>query len=161
IKQPSADLTLDLAQAVIAKQTIDQVTTHVVYQDTLIEVPSLEVRAGPNRLSLAATFHHPSNGFQHGEAELSLQTNSIQLAQVQYLKESNPGLAGTVQASIKTKGRLDSTRESLPVDLSELTASINAQGLSLNGANYGGLTLTAEKNAKVVDVKLESDVAKS
>lgn len=161
MKQPSADLTLDLAQAVIEKQAIDQITTHVVYQDTLIDVPSFEARSGPNRLSLAGTFKHPANDFQHGDADLSIQSNNIQLAQIQYVKEANPGLAGTVQLSIKGKGHLDSTKTSQPIDFTALSASIAAQGLSLKGTDYGGLKLNADQNGQVVNVKLESDIAKS
>ncbi len=161
IQEPVADATLQLSQAVIQKQAIDQMTTHVVYRDTLIDVPSFELRTGPNRVSLSVSFQHPNKDFQHGDFDVSLQTNNIQLAQLQHIKDANPGFAGAVQASIKGKGHLDTTQTSLPVNLSNLDASVTAQNISMRGVDYGGLTLTARESGQVVNVELDSNVAKS
>lgn len=161
IKQPTADLSLELTQAVLGRISLDEAKAHVVYEDTLIDVPSLEVRTGPNRVTMAATFRHPANDFQRGEVELTAQTNSIQLAQVQYVREENLGLAGTLQVSMKGKGHLDLTNKTFPVDLSGLDAAVAAQNLTMNGASYGGLSLVAQQTGQLVNVKLESDLAKS
>jgi translocation and assembly module TamB len=160
-REPQGDVTLELARAVVRSQPIDQMEARLQYTKTAVKIPSLEVRAGPNRLSLNGSFTHPERDFSAGDLQLSVKTNSVQLAQVAYLKQVKPGLAGTVQVAIDAAGRLDRRRDGNPVTLSAFSAMADAHNLALNGVGFGGVAFSAEQNGSVIHAKLDANIAES
>ncbi|MBV8843569.1 MAG: translocation/assembly module TamB domain-containing protein, partial [Bryobacterales bacterium] len=161
LREPTANLDVSLAKATISNQPIDLAQGHIDYSNTLVNVPSFSVQAGPNRLTASGSFMHPSQDFSTGNVKLRLDSNTLQLAQVKYLQQLLPGLGGSAQVNVDGAATLNSSNTEPRVMLSMLNAKVLANGIRANGKDLGGLTATAEQSGAAVHVNLDSNLAQS
>jgi translocation and assembly module TamB len=161
IRDPRANFDVSLAKAAVMDQPIDQLQGHIDYASTLVNVPSLSVQAGPNRLTANASFTHPARNFATGNVKLHLDSNTLQLAQVRYLQQMRPGLAGSLQVNVDGAAALNDSKTEPHVMLSSLNAKISANGIRASGKDLGGFTATAEQTGSMVRVNLDSNLAQS
>ncbi|MEP7351665.1 MAG: translocation/assembly module TamB domain-containing protein [Acidobacteriota bacterium] len=161
LDKPKGSVNLTLTQGQYNGQPIDRLEAHLDYQETLIGLPTFTLQAGPNQLSGSGSFQHPAGDFARGDFRINAKTNSIQLAELAYVQQERPGLAGTVDVSIDAKGSFDQDRKAQPVQLSALSATANSGNVQLNGRDYGALKLSAEMSGPLVNFKLESNAAQS
>ena len=75
-------------------ETFDSLTAHAVMTPQSIDVPSLQLVAGPSRIDATANYQHPVNDLQRGTLRAHVASNQVQLAQFQSLVKDRPGLRG-------------------------------------------------------------------
>src|SRR5665213_2354421 len=161
LRDPHADLQVGLTKAVLYKQPLERVEAHVNYSNVLIEVPSAKVSLGRNSLELAGSFSHPSQTFTTGDLRLHMATDSVQLAQLQYVQEQRPGLAGLLKVDLDGTASLDHAASGLRILPTSMKGSVSANNLRLNGRDYGDFNATAKQSGSTLAVDLDSTLAQS
>lgn len=155
---PQGNANLDLTHAVIYNEPLDHVLARVNYLPTEVDVPQLEVAAGPSRIDVTARFDHPAGDFDQGNVRFNVGSSHLDLARIRNIQELRPGLGGTLEISANGAGTL---RQGTPAILfSSLNANVSARGIAAEGQNYGDLKLTATTSgANHLNFALNSDLA--
>lgn len=161
LDNPAANLDFSLTRAVLRQQPIDRLTGHVNYSNTVIEFPSLELSAGPNQISASGSFAHAAGTYSSGNLRLSLNSNTLQLAQVRYLEQLKPGLSGTMQFTMDTALTLNNPKATQRVTLSRLNGKVAVNRLRVGQEEFGGFTASAEQAGPAVKFSLDSNLAES
>ncbi len=154
--QGTADFTVTRGTAY--GEPFDRLTANLKYTGQLLDLHSLTVAQGANRIEASASLAHPPNNLQAGQARFHLTTNSLNLAQLPAVQKQKPGLAGTVELS--GDGAAELRPNATPL-VSSLNASLAARSLSLNQQSLGDLTATARTSNNSVIFDLNSNFAKS
>lgn len=156
-ENPQGDVDLDLANAVLYDEPIDHVRARVNYLAQSIDVPQLQIVAGPSRIDLNARYDHPAGNFQLGHVQVRVNSSRLDLARIKNLQEKKPGLGGTLQLTANGSAEI---RQSEPrVMLHDLDADVKATGLAAQGKKFGDLTLTANTSAGRLNFALDSNLA--
>ena len=159
LHDPRADLDVDLTKAVVYKQPFDRIEGHVNYSNVLVDLPSLNLSAGPNRLTLAGSFSHPIQDLSRGDLRLHVASNSLELGQIQYVKVQRPGLSGQISLNIDGAAAINTTGPT--IRLASLKGTVSSSGLRMNGRDYGEFHASAEQIGSMVNVDLDSNLAQS
>ena len=159
LKDPRADLDVNLTKAVVFRQPLDRVEGHIDYSNVLVDLPSLELSSGASRVTLSGSFSHSAQEFSRGNIRLRIASNSLQLAQIQYLKEQRPGLSG--QVSLNVEGAAAVNAAEPKILLSSLKGNVAGSGLRVNGRDYGEFHASAEQTGSMVSINLDSNLAQS
>jgi translocation and assembly module TamB len=156
-ENPQGDVDLDLANAVLYDEPIDHVRARATYLAQSIDVPQLQIAAGPSRIDLNARYDHPSGNFQLGHVQFRVNSSKLDLSRIKNLQERRPGLGGTLQ--LTANGAADIRQNEPRVMLHDLDADVKATGLAAQGKKFGDLTLTANTSAGRVNFALDSNMA--
>ena len=159
LHDPRADLDVNLTKAVVYRQPFDRIEGHVNYSNVLVDLPSLNLTAGMNRITLAGSFSHPAQDLSKGNLRLHVESNSMQLAQIEYLKEQRPGLAGTLSLNLDGSAAINASEPKFL--LASLKGNITGSSLRMNGRDYGEFHANAQQNGSAVDVHVDSNLAQS
>jgi translocation and assembly module TamB len=157
-KNPEGNVDLELARAVVYDEPIDRMRTRVVYLAQSVDVPQLEIVAGGSRIELTAKYDHPAGNLQQGTAQFSVNSSRIDLTRIRNVQRMRAGLGGTLQLTANGAGAV---REGSPrILFSRLNANVAANGIAIQGKNFGNLTLTANTAAgDRLNFALESNLA--
>jgi translocation and assembly module TamB len=155
---PQVKASFTVTKGMMQQQPIDRLQASVTYTNELIDVPSLEVAAGSNRIDFSGTFRHPKGNFEDGQAQFKLNSSRLQLAQLQGVQRVRPGLAGVVQ--LAAEGAATLRRGATPL-VSTLNANLAGTGLTLNGKPAGDVTATAVTRGGELAFNLKSDFAQA
>jgi translocation and assembly module TamB len=159
IKDPSAELELNLTSAKLYGEAVDRLQSALQYSNRRIEVSSLRLAAPAGNLTLNGSFTHPENQYNAGKIELHAQGDSLQLAKIQNVQQQKPGVAGTLKVMADFAGEIRAGTTGPDISISKLDANVNASGISYNGHSYGGATLVAGSSGNSVTFKADSDFA--
>jgi translocation and assembly module TamB len=158
IKDPRANANVTIVKGVVEQEPFDRLQASFDYSSQLVDLRSLVVNAGPNRIEANGALQHPPGDFENGEVRFHLASNSLQLAQIQNLQLRKPGLAGALQ--LAADGAATLRRGATPL-ISTLNANVNASGMKLNGKSAGDFTATAVTRGRDVEFNLNSDFARA
>jgi translocation and assembly module TamB len=161
ITDPHVNLDASLAKAVVQHQAIDKFQGHLSYSNVMMELDNALIQTGTSQISLSGSFSHPSHDFSNGDLTLKAQGTQIQLAQVAYLQEWKPGVAGTLQLSVDTSAKLHPAGAPMRVSFSTLTARASLTGIRAQNRDLGGLTASIEGASSKIEGNLESNLAQS
>jgi translocation and assembly module TamB len=163
LDHPEGDATLNLTHAVVDDELLDRVQARVNYLEQRIDLPQLEVVAGPSHVNLTARFDHPAGRLDSGRLQFALQNSRFDLARLRRVQEARPGLAGILDLSADGSATVDSGSPnpgSPRILLTSLNATAASTNLAADGQNLGGFNLTARTNSgSRLDFTLRSDVA--
>ncbi len=159
LRDPRANLDMDLTKVVVYEQPFDRIEGHVNYSNALLDLPSINLASGPNRVWVSGSFSHPVRDFSTGNVRLHVAGNSIQLAQIKYLQQRRPGLSGALSLNIDTTGTISAAGPK--VLLSGLKGNTAVTGLRMNGRDYGDFHASAEQTGSTLNVNLDSNLAQS
>ena len=140
----------------IQGQPFDRAEAQVNLTDQLIAVPTAFVQLGPARVNFTAQFQHPRNSFTRGQLRAYVQSNQINLAQVNQLQKQRPNTAGSIQVQANVAGNVSNG-----FDLSSVNGDLSVRGLRSEGQAYGDLMATAATVEQTVNYNLTSDFAGS
>jgi translocation and assembly module TamB len=124
---------------------------------TSIDVPTLNVIAGPSRLDATASYQHARDDMGLGTLHAHVASSQIQVAQFQSLVKDRPGLRGVVTLNGDAAGTMSPSG----FQLTAVNASVNARGLQMEGKNLGDLTAAATTSGSTVQYNINSDLAGS
>jgi translocation and assembly module TamB len=124
--------------------------------DDLLTVPSAFVQLGSSRINLMGEFRHPRDSFTTGQLRADVQSDQMNLAQINAVQKQRPNSAGIVQFHANITANL------LPqFQLTGVNGNASARGLQLQGQNYGDLTATYATKGQAVNYNLTSNFAGS
>lgn len=147
---------LVVTNGMVQGQPFDRAEAQVNLTDQLVTVPSAFVQLGPARVNLTGQFQHPRDRFTIGQLRADVQSNQINLAQLNALQKERPNTAGTVQIQANVAGNFSGQFQ-----LTSVNGNVSVRGLRSEGQNYGDLTATAKTSGQAVNYNLTSDFAGS
>jgi translocation and assembly module TamB len=161
IKNPTADLSVDLTRAVVYGEPITEFTGNARYAGNEVNLSTLRVATPAGSIRASGDLKHPANDFNHGQLTLHVDSDDIQLARLQTIQKSQPSLRGTLKVGADLAATLNRSNKQMPVDIRKLDVSANAGSLGLNGENLGTIDIGAHAQGKNVALTLDSNLAKS
>jgi translocation and assembly module TamB len=157
---PQGNADIDLSHAVIYSEPLDRVRGSVTYQARSVDVPKLEVVAGPSRIDLTAHYDHPAGNFEQGDARFNIASSHIDLSKIHNAQTLRPGIGGTLDLS--ANGTATIHEKDPRILFRSLNANLSASGISAEGKSYGDLKFTATTTSgNQVGFTLDSDLAGS
>jgi translocation and assembly module TamB len=157
VYHPEGIVDVTVEHALFDDEPIDRAHARVTYLATSIDVPQLEVRAGPSALDATAHYDHKAGVLTAGDLQFRITGGHVDLARVRHLQQARPGLAGTLQLTADGSATISNGgAEVLP---HELNFNLAGKGLASAGKNLGDLTLTATTTGGRVNFTLDSNLA--
>ncbi|MBV9083047.1 MAG: hypothetical protein JOZ62_10245, partial [Acidobacteriaceae bacterium] len=161
IKAPKADLTFGLRNANVYQEPIDSLAGTVHYSNTLVDIPTMELRTPAGALTLAGSFTHPANNFNDGSVKLKLNSSDIRLARIHHVHTAQPTFTGTLRLASDLSATLRQRNGSRDVLISYANADVSANALRMNSRDLGQATFTARTSGSNMDFRLDSNIASS
>jgi translocation and assembly module TamB len=153
---PRGSGSLVVTNGMIQGQPFDRAQAQVNLTDQLVTVPSAFVQLGPARVNLSGQFQHPRDSFTTGQLHADIQSDQINLAQLNELQKQRPHTAGVVQIHANVAGNLSGEFQ-----LTNIDGSASVRGLHLDNQNYGDLAANAATSGQSVTYNLTSNFAGS
>jgi autotransporter translocation and assembly factor TamB len=157
VGSPSGSADLTVARGSIEGQPFDNLAAHAVLTQTAIDVPSLQLLAGPSRIDATARYDHPVNDLERGTLALHVASNQVQLAQFQNLVKQRPGLRGVLTLNADAAARIQPGPAGTELQIETLQANTTAHGLEMQGKALGDFTATADTAGRTVRYNVNSD----
>ena len=158
LQDPQATANFTVTNGAAYQEPFTRLQADVNYTGRALNVPRFHLEDGAAFVDASLAFTHPANDFEDGDVQLHVNSNQIQLARLNALQQSHPGLAGAVQITADAVARL---HKNAAPQFSTLNANLRATGIGLNKQNLGDLTATATTRGNAVDFSLTSDLAHS
>src|SRR5579872_285430 len=156
---PQGNVDLDLAKAVVYDEPIDHVHARLTYLEKSIDVPQLQIAAGPSHIDLSAHYDHPTGDLESGNLQFHVSSSKLDLARIKNIEERRPGMGGTLE--LAANGDADIHKTGTRVVLRTVNADVHARNLSVQKKNFGNIDLTANTAANGVNFALDSNLAGS
>jgi translocation and assembly module TamB len=155
--KPEGNVDLNLTNAVVYDEPVDRMHARISYLALKIDVPQLEITAGPSRIDLTASYEHPSGDLQTGKLQFKVDSSRVDLARIKSVQTRRPGLSGALQIAATGAAQI---RQAEPrVLLETLNAQAKASGIAAQGNNFGDATLTVTTAGGRVNFALDSNLA--
>ena len=165
LSDPRANVSFNLAKAVVYDEPLDQAEGSIAYTNQLVNISNLRLGSPAGQVELAASLSHPASGsltdFRTGHIELALKNSRIDLGRVQYVKKIKPGLTGMAQLAADASADFSQINGERQILFSRLDANGGVTGIQLNRQNLGGITFKCETKQNDVSFNLDSDLGKS
>jgi translocation and assembly module TamB len=161
VGSPRGNAALTVANGTIEGEPFDTLNARAVMTDRSIEVPTLQLVAGPSRIDASATYQHAVNDLSRGALLAHVASNQVQLAQFQSLVKDRPGLRGILTLNADAAANIVPAKTGTDVQVTSLNANVAARGLQMEGKNLGNLTATATSAGQYIRYNLNSDFAGS
>ena len=161
VSDPQANVDFALAKTVVYEERIDKAQATVNYTSRSIDIPSLQISSAAGQIDGNISFSHPQNDFDNGHVQLHLASSGIQLASIQNVKKTKPGLAGRLRLLADAAADLRTQGGKQQVLFSKLDADIGATGIELNRKPFGSATVRAETKGDRLTFQIDSDIAKA
>jgi translocation and assembly module TamB len=159
-EHPEGNADLDLASAVVYDEPFDHLRLRATYLANAIDVPQMEIVAGPARVAMTAHYEHPTADLESGTLTLRLNSSALDLGRIRNLQKLRPGIGGRLEMSVDGGATIRATEPRIL--LTSLNTNIAASGISAQGKNFGDLSLTARTtSADRVTFALKSKLAGS
>ncbi len=155
----NADLTV--TSGTLEGTAFDRLAARAAFTPGAIEVPSLEVIAGPSRLDANAVYQHAPNDYQHGSLEAHVASSQVQLADFPALVKDRPGLRGTVSLKGDLAANIAPVAGRAELQIGAVSANLSARALQMQGHNLGDFTATANTVGNALQYNVTSDFAGS
>jgi translocation and assembly module TamB len=147
---------LVVTNGVIQGQPFDRAEAQVNLTDQLVTVPNAYVQLGSGRVNLTGQFQHPRDSFTTGQLRADVQSDQINLKQVNELQKQQPNTAGIIQVHANVTGNLSGQFQ-----LTSVNGNASVRGLQWERQNYGDLTAAATTSGQAVNYNLTSNFAGS
>lgn len=158
---PLGAATVQVTNGSVYEQPFSKFSAQVNLTHGLATLSQLEVDAAGGKISARGTLQHPTESFMTGHVQLRLNTDHVQLADVEMLAKQNAGVAGVIQLAANVSADLENRNNQASVNVSNFTADLAANRLRVQNQDAGSLTATARTSGTNVDYRLDSDFAGS
>jgi translocation and assembly module TamB len=127
------------------------------YANQSLQVTDVRIEREGMFLEASGLFTHPAGDYRQGRLQFQVRSNSIPLARIQVLQRVQP-MAGTAALSAAGTAALSAGKA---LAFSTLNVDLQADGLTLNSAPLGNLTVHAKTQGAQLLVELSSNLAGS
>ncbi len=158
LRSPDIDAHLQLSNAVLYHEPVNQLTAQVHFRNDLVDLPLLDVKLPAGDINLNGRFDHP-NGALNGTLNFHVNTSHFDIGKVKEIQQEEPGLGGILQVAGNGSASLRNAGLSPQVRLLELDADINGAGLHLADRKLGTFNLSARTQQANLTFRLDSDIA--
>ncbi|HJT88148.1 MAG TPA: translocation/assembly module TamB domain-containing protein [Bryobacteraceae bacterium] len=161
IGSPQGNADVTVANGAIEGNHFDQLVLRTVMTPNAIDVPMLQLVAGPSHVDASAVYQHPVNDLRRGSLRARVAGNQVQLADFQPLAPNQPGLGGTLSVNGNLAADLAPSRSGEQFQIASADANVAARGIRMRGKNLGDFTATATTSGSEIRYNLNSDFAGS
>lgn len=161
VGSPAGAADLNVNNGSIEGEAFDTLAAHANMTQTAIDVPTLQLVAGPSRVDARAHYDHAVNDLERGNLTAHVASNQVQLAQFQSLVKDRPGLRGTLNLNGDLTAAVAPGRGGTEFRIGNLQANASAHGLQMQGQNLGDFTATANTAGRDLRYNINSDFAGS
>jgi translocation and assembly module TamB len=154
---PRGSASLLVTNGNIGGDPFQTLAAHVAFTPGAIELPSLELTAGPARITASAVYQYTPNDIRRGVVRAHAAGAQVRLANIPQLVKVRPGLGGTVSWN----GDVDAGVTPSGFEIHNLNANLSARGLRLEGRSLGDLNATARTAGNAIHYDVSSDFAGS
>ncbi|MEP6716028.1 MAG: translocation/assembly module TamB domain-containing protein [Terriglobia bacterium] len=157
VADPQGSASIQAANGTLHGEPYDQLQAQVNLADQLVTIPSAFVQSAAGRVNLTGEFHHPRDSFSTGQLHAHAQSNQVDLAKVRTVQSNQPNSAGTLQLNA------DMTATLTPAEflVTAVNGNVSANGLKIEGQNYGDFAASAQTKGQTVAYNVTSDFAGS
>jgi len=148
---------IEVIKGAFQSEPFDRFEAHVSYTGRTLQVFAGEVAAGAKHIRFEGAFDHAAESFRTGRLRFDLQSDAMPLDQIETIRNSRSGVAGTVQFTARGAADLSPAGYRLV----DLNADFTGRGLRLTGQPLGDAHVTARSQGASLRVSLDSDVADS
>jgi translocation and assembly module TamB len=159
LKNPQGSTDLELIKAVVYGEPIDRVHARAAYLPQQIDVPLVEITAGPSRIELTARYDHPAHNLNSGDLQFKVNSSRLDLIRIRNIQKMRSGLGGVLQIAAAGTGKVQPG--SPQILFRDLNADIAANGISAQGQHFGDLTFRAATTSGRLNFTLDSDLARA
>ncbi len=161
VGSPAGSADFEIDHGFIQGEPFDSIAGRAALNQTVIDVPSLSVVAGPSRIDATAHYQHAVNDLQHGLLTAHVASNQIQLAQFQSLVKDRPGLGGLLNLNADATASIGASPGGTEVQVTALNATASAHNLAMDGQALGSLDATASTAGSELHYNITSNFAGS
>ena len=90
VGNPLGNANFTVVNGTVYQEPFDRLQTTVNFSDQRVELPSLQLTAGPARIDGRGSFTHPRDSFGTGSITFHVASNDVQLSQFQTLRKERP-----------------------------------------------------------------------
>ncbi|HEY1758850.1 MAG TPA: translocation/assembly module TamB domain-containing protein [Bryobacteraceae bacterium] len=157
IGNPAGTASLAATNGMLRGEPFNRIQVQVNLSDQMIAIPNATVDRGNSHILLAAEYRHARDSLATGQLHARLQSNQIDLAQVQTLQRLRPGTGGTLELTADVTGDVRASH----FQLVQGAANASAHGLEFDRQNYGDLTVNARSSGQTAQYQAVSNFAGS
>ena len=154
---PQVTASVDVTNGSAWQEPFSRLQSTFQYSNQTIQVTSARIDKDGSHIEAAGSFSHAPGDFRDGRLEFHLQSNQVQLAQLQALQQTRK-VGGTAEVTASGAATLQAGKAPF---FSSLNASLAARGLTVNGVPMGDLTAGAETHGSQAAFTLTSSLAGS
>jgi len=155
---PRANATLSVTNGSAYQQPFNLLEATINYTNQLVELAQLRLEDGANHIELSGALSHPANDFHQGQVRFRVRSTPLELARFYAVRQSKPGLTGTLELSADGAGTL--RPDAIPL-FSTLNANLAAKGIAVDRKPVGDATITAQTKGQQLSFNLASNFARS
>lgn len=161
VGSPQGSADLSILGGEIEGQPYNTLTARAAMSPTEIDIPSLQLVAGPSHVDLTATYRHAVNNLEDGSLTAHVTSNQVQLADFQQLVKNRPGLRGILTLNADAAANIRPGPGGTDFQLTGLNAQAAIHGLAMQGKNLGDVTADANTAGTNLRYAVNSDFAGS
>ncbi|HEV2202262.1 MAG TPA: translocation/assembly module TamB domain-containing protein [Bryobacteraceae bacterium] len=140
VRNPEADVTLDVLQAAALGERFDRLRGNVHYVNGSVRVNNGEATLGPGRLNFSGSYQAGLRDWTRGDLGLDLNAQAVAFGRIAALHSLLPNLEARLEGKFALRARLDPGA----FEVRELNGEGAARGLTLSSEALGDVTLAAE-----------------
>jgi translocation and assembly module TamB len=149
VRQPQAEIALDVAKPEAFGEAMDRVRATVMIAADSIEVSSGQAEDGPARLTFSGAYRPAGADWKSGSLQVQLTARNLDAASLHAFANLQTGVEGRVTADLRAQGGLAKGVFSL----SSVAGTMTAQSVTIHGQPAGEFTITAETRGEDVSVQ--------
>lgn len=149
LKQPQADVTLNVANEQAFGETLDRIAATLKLTRMGVEVSGGQADAGPGRMNFSGSYRASAADWSSGDAQAQVTIRNLPATRVKTLAELNTGLEGRVTADLRGDGQVSSGTFALRA----ASGTLSAQTVTLHGQALGEFSLSADTRGEEASVK--------
>jgi translocation and assembly module TamB len=161
VGDPRGSADLNVVNGAIEGEHFDSLVARASIAERSIDVPTLQLVAGPSRIDANVAYQHPPNDLKRGSLRAHVASNNVQLANFQSLVKDRPGLKGTLTLSGDVAADIQPAPSGQQFQLVSLNANASARNLQMEGKSLGDFTATATSAGPLVRYNVNSNLAGS
>jgi translocation and assembly module TamB len=157
---PDVAATFRLTKANVYQEPIDSLAATIHYNNTLLDIASLDLKSPAGSLRLSGSYVHDAGAY-HGVLAVHVPESELQISKIEHAQSFEPGLTGALRLAADINAQVSDKNGSPELLPTGVKLDLSGKGLRVADHNLGGLTLSAHTANSKVAFQLDSDLVES
>ncbi len=149
LRQPQAEIGLDVQKASALGELLDRVRANVRVSPESVAVSNGEAQAGPGRLRFSGTYQRAAVDWKSGDVQLQLAIQNLPASRLQRIARLQPAVDGRVSSDVRLRGKMVNGN----FTLASADGTLEAQSVRLNNQPVGEFSLSGTTRGSTASVK--------